>query len=106
MSKSNMKIYPEAKQIAGAMDKARRLSQKLEDKTEACDLEWETATLIDGCKEKNKRLYDSSGKWLGNNEFNEYYLEQHQGYIEDDYFGYCYFKTNVPGQFVRVHFHC
>lgn len=65
-------------------------------------LELQSATLITGCTERNGKLY-RDGCWLGNNE-GEYYCEQHQGYIEDCFHGYLYFKTDVPGEFVRIFF--
>ena len=82
-----MIILPEMKKIAGAMDKVRRLSVKLEKKTDIEGLVFNSATLISGCKEKNGCLYDSNGSLLGSDE-GEYYCEQHQGYIEDCWYGY------------------
>jgi len=34
----------------------------------------------------------------------EYFVDQWTGYCEDDFHGELYFKTDVPGQYVRVHF--
>lgn len=58
---------------------------------------------VGGLSAENQRIYfkmleDAFGVT------DEYYVDQWAGYAEDDYHGELYFKTNVPGQYVRVHF--
>lgn len=103
-----MKIYPEVKKIAGANEKIKTLVDKLEEKGIDCfGLNFSEARLIDGCKEKDGKLF-KDGVRLDNHQpagpDDDYYCCQHTGYCEDDFFGTLYFKTNVPGQFVAVPF--
>lgn len=65
-------------------------------------LELQTAELITGCVERNGKLY-RNGYCIGTNE-GDYYCNQSQGYCEDHFFGYLYFKTDVPGEYVKIHF--
>ncbi len=60
------------------------------------------ARLITGCVERNNKLY-RDGILLGKDE-GEYYCRQYQGYSEDSFYGYVYFKTDVPGEFVKIPF--
>lgn len=104
---TRMKVLPEIKKIAGAVDKINRLAKQLEEKMECDGLEWFSARLLSGCKERNGKLYDENGFRLDNGGGivdDLYYCCQHTGYCEDDYYGTLYFKTNVPGQFVAVSF--
>ena len=103
-----MRIYPELKKIAGANARVKDLVKKLEEVGLDCgDLILQGAYLIDGCKEKNGKLF-KDGKRLDNHSpagpDDDYYCCQHTGYCEDCYYGTLYFKTNVPGQFVAVPF--
>lgn len=65
-------------------------------------LELHGADLITGCTERNGRLYHQ-GHCIGRDE-GDYYCNQSQGYCEDHFFGYLYFKTDVPGEYVRIYF--
>ena len=100
-----MNIYPEIKKIAGANAKIMRLADKLSEKLDCYGLEFERAHLIDGCSERNGHLYQNGGR-LDNSGLvdDDYYCDQHPGWLEDDFYGTLYFKTNVPGQFVAVPF--
>lgn len=60
------------------------------------------AQLITGCVERNNKLY-RDGILLGTDE-GEYYCRQYQDYCVDSFFGNVYFKTDVPGEFVKIPF--
>lgn len=99
-----MEIYPEIKKIAGLIKKIENLVNRVELKVlDIDDLDFFAAQLIDGCSEKNGKLYRNGGKIAGDGA-GEYYCDQHTGYCEDYFYGTLYFKTNVPGQFVAVPF--
>lgn len=103
-----MNIYPEIKQIAGAMDRIHRLANKLKYKCDCSCVDWYTAKLIDGITEKGGFIYDEAGNCL-NDDYkgtvdDDYYCMPYSGYRGDNTYGYLYFKTNVPGQFVRVYY--
>ena len=101
-----MFIYPEFKKIAGMNAAIERLAEKLAIKLYDLEgLDFSNAYLVNGCKEKKGHLFCGS-KRLDNYGLVDdlYYCNQHTGYLEDDYYGTLYFKTNVPGQFVAVPF--
>lgn len=102
-----MITIPELKKIAAANDKIEKLSKIVETKIDTDDLWLKGATLIDGCSEKNGHLFQNGHQLDKDGLVDDlYYCDQHCGYCEDDYYGTLYFKTNVPGQFVAVPFHC
>lgn len=39
-------------------------------------------------------------------ENDDYFVSQSTGWTCDDYYGHLWFKTDVPGQYVRVYFEC
>lgn len=96
-----MKIYKEIKEIAKCNSKIDRLAGRIKDKfpeeidTESID--WRTAKFVT----MNQKLLKSLEQY-----YDEYYCEQHNGYHEDDFYGWLYFKTDVPGQYVQVYFEC
>lgn len=101
-----MNIYPEIKKIAGANAKVNRLAKILAEKIDVDGCCFQSAYIVNGCKEKDGHLY-----WKGEQLDNckgpvddDYYCCQYNGYCEDCYHGTLYFKTNVPGQFVAVPF--
>lgn len=98
-------IYPELKKIAGHIDAAFKLMDKLSEKIDTEGFDTTGIRLISGCVERDGHLYHDSVR-LDNHgiQDGDYYCEQHVGYCEDDYHGILYFKTNVPGQFVAVPF--
>ncbi len=100
-----MNIYPEIKKIAEAIQKVKHLSKIIADKIDTKGLDFTAAYLIDGCKEKDGHLY-RNGIRLDNGGLvdDDCYCEQYTGYLEDDFYGVVYFKTNVPCQFVAVPF--
>lgn len=100
-----MTIFPEIKKIAGLNDSITRLCKTLSEKMEDEGIDWSSAYLVNGCKERNGHLY-CNGERLDRDGLVDdlYYCTQYTGYCEDDYYGTLYFKTNVPGQFVAVPF--
>ena len=100
-----MNIYPDIKKIASANAKISECIRRLEDKIDCDGLSFAFAHYIDGCTEKCGHLYHK-GHQLDNCGLvdDDYYCCQHTGYLEDDFYGTIYFKTNVPGQFVAVPF--
>lgn len=93
-----MNIYKEIKEIAKCNSKIERLVDKLSEKFDVGeDIEWDTAIFVSMKDEDLKRLDLVD---------DDYYSDHHKGYWEDDFYGWLYFKTDVPGQYVRVHFQC
>lgn len=93
-----MKIYKEIKEIAKCNSKIERLTDRLSERFDVGDgIEWNTAILVSMSEKDLKRLDLVDG---------DYYSDHHVGYREDDFYGWLYFKTDVPGQYVRVHFQC
>ena len=64
--------------------------------------------ILNNCREENNCLYDSDGIFLASGGLvdNLYYCEQYGGYLEDDFYGTMYFKTNKQGQFIAVDYSC
>lgn len=93
-----MNVYPEVKKICSLNLKMAELIKKLSDKIDLGGVRWETAEFVKLNKQDieymKERYYET----------NDYFTEQHVGYQEDDFYGYLYFKTDVPGQYVRVYF--
>lgn len=103
--RTQMKVFKDVKKIANKMSQIRQLVKKLEniDDFDVDGLEWESVEFISGLQERKDGLY-KKGCRIAKTGF-DYYVDQTTGYCEDDYFGWVYFKTDVPGQFVRVYFH-
>lgn len=93
-----MNEYKEIKQIAKAMAKIHNLEKQLSDKLDCEGIIWTTAEFVSLDKEDIEHFKNNNG------ETEEYFVEQRTGYCEDDYHGYLFFKSDVPGQFVRVYF--
>lgn len=99
-----MKIYKKVKRITNKLAQVHYLIEQLETEIECDGIDWSTARLVSGLKEKPDGLYQDGvmiAEWA-----DECYVNQSQGYLEDDYYGHLYFKTDVPGQFVKVWFDC
>lgn len=97
-----MNIYKEIKEIAKCNSKIKRLADKVNEKMQtdnfSCnDIKWETARLVTMSRKDLEKLDLID---------DDYYSEHHRGYLEDDFYGWLYFKTDVPGQYVKVHFSC
>lgn len=102
-----MIVIPELKKIAAANDKRNRLALIVEEKIDADGMGLECAYFVTGCKEKNGHLFQNGHQLDCDGLVDDlYYCDQHTGYLEDDFYGTLYFKTNVPGQFVAVPFQC
>lgn len=93
-----MNIYKEIKEIAKCCAKIARLAEKLKDNLDTDGLEWETACFVSLSKEEIEHFEQSNGVT------DDYYVDQWTGYCGDDFYGWVYFKTDVPGQYVQVHF--
>ena len=100
-----MTIIPELKKIAGTNARIKRLAEIVSRKIDADGLDLEAAYLISGCSVKGNHLY-RNGNRLDNCGLVDdlYYCNQYTGYIEDEFYGTLYFKTDVPGQYVAVPF--
>ena len=100
-----MIVMPEIAKIAGLNAKIKNLAGKLEKKMDTDGLDWQSAYLVDGCKERNGHLYRGVAMLDNDGLVDDlYYCDQYTGYLGDDFYGTLYFKTNVPGQFVAVPF--
>lgn len=96
-----MKTYKEIKEIAKCVSKIQRLVKKLEEKIDTDDIGWERAELVSLTKEQIRHFEKNNGVT------SDYFVEQHQyGCIEDSYYGWLWFKTDVNGQYVKVPFEC
>ena len=102
-----MKVFKDIKRIVNKIAQIQRLAENLETTYDfdCCGIDWYSAVLVSGLKEKPDGLYNKDGFRIATNE-DDYYCAQTRGYLEDDYYGNIYFKTDVPGQFVKVWFQC
>ena len=102
----DMPIYKEVKKIACLNAQREYLINRLRaSDLDELDLEgmyWEGAELVEGLSGRSDGLYED-GHMVAEN-CGTYYVAQSHGYCEDDYYGYVYFRTDVPGQFVKVYF--
>lgn len=95
-----MKIYKEIKQIAKKIDQFSYLIEQLKNKgIDPGGLEWYSVEFVTLSKEDKERFKANGG------ETDDYFVEQ-TGYCEDHYHGNLYFKTDVPTQYVKVHYNC
>lgn len=104
-----MQIYKELKEIAELNTRIIELSNQMQIKGIDLDgLNLERAEFVKNCVEENGHLYNKDGCKLDNSGLvdDEYYCEQHQGYIEDDYYGTLYYATDEEGTFISVPFNC
>lgn len=100
-----MKIYKEVKKIACKVAQVDCLIKMIAEKLDDVEgIDWHNARLIDGLTVKGKYLYEGSSRIA--EEADDYYVNQWTGYCEDDYYGYLYFKIDVPGQYVKVYYEC
>jgi hypothetical protein len=96
-----MKIYKEIKQIAENIEQIKVLVTELANKGVDIDgIEWWTAEFVLLSKDDIEYFKSHNG------ETEEYFVDQSTGYCGDDYFGYLYFKTDVPAQYVKVYYEC
>lgn len=103
-----MTIIPELKKIASLNAKKNRLAEIVAQKigdgdTDGIDIT--EAYLVSGCSVKDGHLYHNDSQLDNCGLVDDlYFCKQYTGYLEDDYYGTLYFKTDVPGQFVAVPF--
>lgn len=98
-----MNIYKEIKKIAMLNGRLKRLIEQLEAKNSdlGCSgIHWETAKLVTLSKEEINYFKERG------DETEDYFVSQSRGYVEDSFYGYLWFKTDVPGQYVKVYFEC
>lgn len=98
-----MNTYKEIKEIAKCASKIQRLVEKLEEKIDIDidDMDWERTELVSLTKEQIRHFEKTNGVT------SDYFVEQHQsGDIEDSWYGWLWFKTDVNGQYVKVPFEC
>lgn len=95
-----MKVYKEIKEIAKCMAKLKSNVEKLGEKFETADIDWTTSEFVNLSKKDIEKFERTNGVT------EDYYVEQHCGYCEDDFYGWLWFKTDVNGQFIKVHFSC
>lgn len=112
-----MKIFKELQSIAFHNAQVKRLVSFFWARADVpldpddWEVHFDEATLVHGCFEREGHLYQNcldSDRQLDNGpavtEESEYYCEQYSGYSEDDFHGNLYFKTELPGAFVKVPF--
>lgn len=92
-----MKEFKKIKQLAKAMAKVRYLAKQLSNELDTEGIVWTTAEFVNLSK-------DDIEKFGSRGTTEEYYVDQWEGICEDDYYGYLYFKTDVPTQYVKVYF--
>ena len=99
---NDMPIYKAAKRIACLNAQLARQVELMNQEIDPDGIEWYSAELVSGLTARDGKLYYGDrpvAEWA-----DEYYVDQTQGYSEDNYYGWLYFRTDVPGQYVRVHF--
>lgn len=98
----DMPIYKAAKRIACLNAQLARQVKLMNQEIDPDGINWYSAELVSGLTARDGKLYYESlpvAEWA-----DEYYVKQYQGYFKDTYFGRLYFRTDVPGQYVRVCF--
>ena len=97
-----MNTYKEIKEIAKLRAKTKRLINVIAEKYgDMCEgVDWDSAEFVSLDREDIQDFITHNG------EEEDYFVEQSRGYFEDDYYGHLYFKTDVPGQYVKVYFEC
>lgn len=97
-------IYKEIKRIACLSAQINRLVYILAERFDDYGIDWYSAELVSGLTVGERGLYRGEtciAEWC-----DDYFVNQRTGYCEDDYYGHLYFRTDVPGQYVRVSFAC
>ena len=74
-------------------------------------MDWDATGVYGGCTVKDGSLYDSCGELLSEdgrcmNEEIPYFVNQHTGYCEDDYYGTMFIKVVNENTFVAIHYWC
>ena len=99
-----MIIHDEIRKIAEINELREFIIQGLENRMDIDGLDFSKAVILNGCKERDGHLFDTEGKQLDIQGMfkNEYYCEQHQGYVVDDFYGNLYYPTSKTGVFIRI----
>ena len=94
-----MKIYTEITEITKCIQKINTLIEKLDADYGFDDfgIDWTTAEFVSLDNEDIERFKNIKGVT------DDYFVDQWTGYCEDDLHGKLYFKTDVPGQYVKVY---
>lgn len=95
---NEMNVYKEAKEIAKCNAKIQSLAAKLSEKIDTEGFDWSSATFVSLSKEDIDHFDPVTSVT------EDYLVDQRTGYYEDYHYGYLYFKTDVPGQFVRIYY--
>lgn len=90
-----MNVYKEIKEIAKAMAKVKYLAEKMGEKIDTEEIDWASSEFVNLNEEDIKHF-----GFEGTTE--DYFVDQWMDYCEDNYRCFLYFKTDVPGQYVRV----
>lgn len=102
--KHQIPIYKEIKRIACLNTQIGRLVNKLSERFGGYGIYWDSAELVSGLTVGEHGLYQD-GTCIAEL-CDDYFVNQYTGYCADDYHGNLYFRTDVPGQYVKVHFEC
>jgi hypothetical protein len=94
-----MKEFKKIKQIAKVIEEVRDLVKQLSNELDTEGIDWASAEFVTLDKEDIKHFKDHNG------ETEEYFVKEWTGYSKDDFYGYLYFKTDIPEQYVRVYYH-
>lgn len=93
-----MNVYKEIKEIAKYVSKIKLLAESLSNQIDTEGIDWNSAQIVTLDEEDIEHFKNTRG------ETDDYFVDQWTGYCEDDFYGNLYFKTNVKGQYVKVHF--
>lgn len=96
-----MNIYKEIKKIASLNAKIKNLVNLLDEKYGEDifeGIDWNSAELVTLSKSEIQDFKRSG------NSTDDYFVKQQHGYCEDYFYGSLFFKTDVPGQYVKVFF--
>lgn len=100
-----MRIFSEIYDIYEHVSKINDLVNALNNTSlDAEGIHFYTASLVFGLDERDGYLYADGDRIAELSD--DYYVNQHVGYLGDDFSGYLYFKTNQPGEFIRFYFEC
>ncbi len=75
------------------------------------EIDWGVNAVYADCIIKDGYLYDSEGELLSNDggcmdEDVPYFVNQHTGYCEDDYYGTMFIKVDEQNTFVAIRYWC
>ena len=103
-----MNIYSEPEMIAISMKAVRAWAMKLAEKVPSLDgVDWGKTEFADRLTESEDGSCLLQGEEvIAEYSTDDYYVTQWEDPVEPGgYLGFLYFKTHVPGSYVRVYFH-